>query len=100
MQNRCCHNRKRFISNEEINSIIKIIKSLEQLGVLIYIFTETLKYEKKKKKEGFLEALLALLATSIVQPIISSVVKGVSGRGFRKAGRGYMNTIFEFISIL
>ena len=100
MQNRCCHNRKRFISNEEINSIIKIIKSLEQLGVLIDRFTETLKYEKKKKKEGFLEALLALLATSIVQPIISSVVKGVSGRGFRKAGKGYMNTIFEFISIL
>ena len=100
MQNRCCHNRKRFISNEEINSIIKIIKSLEQLGVLIDRFTETLKYEKKKKKEGFLEALLALLATPIVQPIISSVVKGVSGRGFRRAGRGYMNTIFEFISIL
>ena len=53
-----------------------------------------------EKKEGFLEALLALLATSIVQPIISSVVKGVSGRGFRRTGRGYMNTIFEFISIL
>ena len=70
------------------------------MGVLIDRFTETLKYEKKKKKEGFLEALLALLATSIVQPIISSVVKGVSGRGFRKAGRGYMNTIFYFISIL
>ena len=64
------------------------------MGVLIDGFTETLKYEKKKKKEGFLEALLALLATSIVQPIISSVVKGVSGRGFRRAGRGYMNTIF------
>ena len=71
------------------------------MGVLIDRFTETLKYEKKKKKkEGFLEALLALLATSMVQPIISSVVKGVSGRGFRRAGRGYMNTIFEFISIL
>ena len=64
------------------------------MGVLIDRFTETLKYEKKKKKEGFLEALLALLATSIVQPIISSVVKGVSGRGFRRAGRWYMNTIF------
>ena len=42
---------------------------------------ETVKHEIKKRESGFLEALLSLLATSIVQPVISSVVKGINGRG-------------------
>ena len=54
--------------------------------------TETVKHEIKKKQEGgFLRALLRPLAASLVQPIISSVVKGISGRGVRRAGRGCIN---------
>ena len=41
---------------------------------------ETVKHEIKKRESGFLEALLSPLATSIVQPVISSVVKGINGR--------------------
>ena len=45
-----------------------------------------------KKQQGlFLGALLAPLAASLVQPVISSVLKGRSGRGVRRAGRGYMD---------
>ena len=44
-----------FISNEDMNDIIKIIKSLEDLGVLIDGVTETAKYEIKNKKADFLE---------------------------------------------
>ena len=54
-----------FSSNEDMNDIIKIIKSLESSGVLI-----------------------------IVQLMIYSVVKGISGRGIRRAGKGYINEIF------
>ena len=38
-----------FISNEDMNDIIKIIKSLEDSRVLIYGVTETVKHEIKKK---------------------------------------------------
>ena len=44
-----------FISNEDLNDIIKIIKSLEDSGVLIDGVTETVKHETKNKKADFLE---------------------------------------------
>ena len=81
-----------FISNEDIIDIIKFIKSLEDSSVLIDGATETVKHEiKKKQEDGFLRALLRPLAASLVQPIVSSVVKGISGRGVRRAGRGCIN---------
>ena len=43
-----------FISNEDMNDIIKIIKSLEDLGVLIEV-TETVKDEIINKKVDFFE---------------------------------------------
>ena len=77
-----------------MNDIIKIIKSLEDLGVLINGVTETVKDEIKIQEGGFLGALLASLAPSLVQPIVSSVVKGINKRGVRRAGRRYMNKKF------
>ena len=44
-----------FISNEDMNDIIKIIKSLEDSGVVIDGVTETVKHEIKNKKADFLE---------------------------------------------
>ena len=79
-----------FISNEDMNDVIKIIKSLEDSGVIDGV-TETVKVEIKKQEGGFLGALLAPLAASLVQLVIYSVVKYISGRGARRAGRGYMN---------
>ena len=82
-----------FISNDDMN-IIKILKSLEDSGVLIDGVTETVKHEIKKQEGRFIWALLAPLAASLVQPVISSLVKGISGRVVRRAGRGYMDEIF------
>ena len=62
-----------FILNEDINDIIKIIKSLEDSNVLIDGITETVNHEIKKQGGRFLPALLAPLAASLVQPVISSV---------------------------
>ena len=78
---------------EDINDIIKIINSLEDLVVLVDGVTGTVKHEIKKQG-GFLWALLASMASSIVQPLIFSVVKGIMGRGVRRAGKRYMNKIF------
>ena len=77
-----------------MNKFIKTIKSLEKSGVLIDGVTEKVKHEIKKQEGGFLGDLLAPLAASIKQSVISSIIKGVSGRGVRRAGRGYMKKIF------
>ena len=54
-----------FIWNEDMNDIIKIIISLEDLGVLFDGVTEIVKHEKKKEGK-LLGALLVPLATSLV----------------------------------
>ena len=71
-----------------MSDIIKIIKSLEYLGVLIDRVIETVKHQIKNQESGFIVALLAPLIASSVQPIISSVAK--SGRGVRRSERRYM----------
>ena len=72
--------------NEDLNDIAKIIKSLEDSGVLIDGVKET--------RRQILGALLAHLAALLVQPVISSIVEGISGRGVRRAGREYVNKNF------
>ena len=55
-----------IISNEEMENIMKIVKSLEESGLLIKGITETIKNEAKDKKGGFLLMLLGTLAASIL----------------------------------
>ena len=43
-----------FISNEDMNDIIKIVKLLEDLGLLIDGGTETVKHDIRKSKMDFL----------------------------------------------
>ena len=64
-----------------MNDIIEIIKSLEDSGVLIDGVTKTVKH-------------LALLAASLVQPVISSLVKGISVWGVIRSGKGYVDKNF------
>ena len=42
-----------IVSNEEMNDILKIIKSLEESGLLIKDIIETIKKEGKKQTGGF-----------------------------------------------
>ena len=78
-----------------MSDIMKIIKSLDDLSVLIDEGTETVKDEIKKQEGGFLGALLVRLVVSLAQPVISCVVKGIHGRGGRRAGGGgYMHKNF------
>ena len=54
-----------IISNDEINDIIKIIKSLEDSGLLLKGVTETVQNEVKEQKRGFLSMLLGTLGASL-----------------------------------
>ena len=60
-----------FISNEDVDDIIKIIKSLGNSGILIVRITKAVEHQIKKQEGGFLGALLAPLLSSVVQPVIS-----------------------------
>ena len=55
-----------IISNEEINDIMKIVKSLEESGLLIKVVSETIKNEAKEQKDGFLSMLLGTLDASLL----------------------------------
>ena len=52
-------------SNEEMEDIIKIDKSLEESGLLINGFNEIIKNETKEQKGGFLSILLGTLAARL-----------------------------------
>ena len=69
-----------------MDNIIKIVKSLEDLGILIHGVSETTKHEIKKQEDGLLYQR-ALQAVSLIQPLISSVVKGITGGEVRRPGR-------------
>ena len=53
-----------IISNEEMNDIVKIVKSLEESSLLIKEVSETIKNEAKEQKWVFLAVLLVFLGAS------------------------------------
>ena len=55
-----------IISNDEIEDIIKIGKSLEDSGLLLKGVTETVQNEVKEQKGGFLNMLLGTLGASLL----------------------------------
>ena len=57
---------KLMISNEEIEDIMRKVKSLEESGLLIKYISEAIKNERKEEKVGFLQILLALLGASLL----------------------------------
>ena len=77
--------------NKDTDDIIKTVRLLEDSEVLIDGVTKVVKHEIKKQEGGFLAALLASLAASAFQPVISTVVKAIAGRRVMRTGRGYNN---------
>ena len=74
-----------IISNDEMDDIIKIVKSLEDSGVLLKGVSETIQNEAKEQRGGFLSMLLGTLGASLLSDILS---KGLSGKGVIRAGEG------------
>ena len=68
-----------IISNEEINDIMRIIKSLEEPGLSIKGIREKIKNEAKKQKGGFLSMLFDTLGASLLENILA--VKGTITAG-------------------
>ena len=80
-----------IISKDEMNDILKIVKSFEDSGILLKGVGETIKDEAKEQKGGFLSALLGTLGASLFGDMLFSR-KGKSaikaGEGVCRAGYG------------
>ena len=74
-----------MISNDEMDDNLKIVKSLENSGVLLKGASETIQHEAKEQREGFLSMLLGTLGASLLGDILS---KDLSGKGVIRAGEG------------
>ena len=74
-----------IISNDEMDDILKIVKSLENSGVLLKGVSETIQHEAKEQRGGFLGMLLGTLGASSLGDVLS---KGLSGKGVIRAGEG------------
>ena len=73
------------ISNDEMDDILKIVKSLEDSNVLLKGVSETIQHEAKEQRGGFLSMLIGTLGASLFGDILS---KGLSGKGVIRAGFG------------
>ena len=87
-----------IISNEEMNDIMKIVKSLQESGLLIKGVSEKIKNEVKQQKVGFLSMLLETLGASLLGNLLTD--KGViaisHGRGTVRAGEGTIRAGQDF----
>ena len=70
---------------EDIN---KVVKSLEDCGLLLKGVSETIQNESKKQKRGILSMLLGTLDASLLGNILAGKGMNRSGEGFLKAGYG------------
>ena len=74
-----------IISNDDMKDLSKIVKSLEDSGILLHGITETVKNEVKDQKGGFLSMLLGTLGASLLGLLLT---KNISSRGVIRAGEG------------
>ena len=64
------HNTTLIVSNDEMEDILKIVKSLEDSGILLKGVSETIKSESKDRRGGFLSMLLGTLGASLLSKML------------------------------
>ena len=96
--NSCSYSKENFFgsgmttlitSNEEMDDIVKMIKSLEKSGLLVKGFSETIKNQAKNQKDGFIGMLLGILGASLLGNLLTS-------KGVMRAGEGKITAGQEF----
>ena len=78
-----------IISNDEIKDIIRIIKSLEDSGLLLKEVSEKIQNEAKEQNGGLFSMLLGTLVASLLVNILAS--KGINSAGEEVIRAGYGN---------
>ena len=78
-----------IISNKEMKDIMKIVKSLEESGLLMKSISETIKNEAKEQKGELLSFLLGTLGTSLLGSMLSGKKVIQIGEEKVRAGQGF-----------
>ena len=73
--NSASHTTPPIISNDEIEDIIKIVKSLEDSGLLLKGVSKTIQNQAKKQKGGYLRMLAGTLGASLLGNMLAG--KGI-----------------------
>ena len=77
-----------IISNDEMDDILKIVKSLEDSGLLLKGVSETIQHKAKEQRGGFHSMLLGTLGASLHGDILS-------GKGVIRAGEGTIRAGYD-----
>ena len=79
-----------IILNDELRDIIKIVKSLEDNGLILQRVTEKVQNEVKNQKGGFLSMLLGTLGASLSGNLLTGkgIYRAGKGKGINRAGEG------------
>ena len=78
-----------IISSGEKNDIMKIVKSLEESGLLIKDVSETIKNEVKEQKGWFLGMLLRTLGPSLLGNLLTGKGTVIAGEGTIRHGQDF-----------
>ena len=80
-----------IISNNEIEDLIKIVKALEDSGLLLKGVTESIQNEIKEQKGGFLSMLLGTLGASLLGNLLTGKGVNKKGKGINRSGEGIIS---------
>ena len=78
-----------------MEDIIKIVKSLEDSGLLLKGVTETVQSEVKEQKGGFLSMLLGTLGASLLGNLLTGkgLYRAGKGKGIIRAGKSWLKLV-------
>ena len=82
-----------IISNDEMDDILKILKSFEDSGVLLKDVSKTIQNEAKEQRGVFLSMLLGTLGASLLGDLLT---KNLSGKGVIRAAEGTIRAGYGF----
>ena len=79
-----------IISNKDMNDIMKIVRYLEESGLLIKGVSETIEDEANKQKGGFLSMLLETLGASLLGNLLTGkgAIATSQGQGIIRKSEG------------
>ena len=90
------HNTTTLItSNDEMEDITKIVKSLQDSGLSLKEVSETIQNKVKKRKERFLSMLLGTLGASLLGNMLAGEGIHRAGEGFIRAGYGSEGSVIK-----
>ena len=78
-----------IISNEEIEDMMKIVKSLEESALLMKRISEIVKNEAQKQKDRFLPMLLWMLVASVLGDASTGKLVITAGEGVIRTGQNF-----------